>query len=53
MFVFTVVPQLKATDLCTPSLETSAPALPSDLAETLSISSKKTIPLFSAANLLL
>ena len=49
--MFTVVPSINGSkSLCTPSLETSAPDLPSDLAETLSISSRKTIPLFSAAN---
>ena len=46
-FVLTVVPSIKGSkSLCTPSRETSPPAL-SVLAEILSISSKKTIPLFS------
>ena len=47
-FVFTVVPSIKGNkSLCTPSLETSPPTL-SLLADTLSISSKKTMPLSSA-----
>ena len=46
-FVLTVVPSISGSkSLCTPSLDTSPPIL-SPLAETLSISSKNTIPLFS------
>ena len=47
MFSITVVPSIKGSkSLCTPSLETSPPTL-SLLAETLSISSKNTIPFSS------
>ena len=47
--VLTVVPSISGNkSLCTPSLETSPPTL-SLLAETLSISSKKTIPFSSVA----
>ena len=46
-FVLTVVPSIKGNkSLCTPYLDTSPPTL-SVLPEILSISSKKTIPLFS------
>ena len=45
--VLTVVPSMRGSkSLCTPSLETSPPTL-SVLPEILSISSRKTIPLFS------
>ena len=45
--MLTVVPSIRGSrSLCTPSLETSPPDL-SVLPEILSISSKKTIPLFS------
>ena len=49
-FVFTVVPSIKGSrSLWTPSLETSPPTL-SVLPDILSISSRKTIPLFSVDN---